>query len=219
VLKKGFVMPKKELLDPRKMPSQERARKTMATIYEAAANVFDEIGYAEATTEQIAQKAGVSIGTLYNYFPGKEAILHGLWEKTMQEIKTTTQQVNQEIRKQGFVDSSIITGLLYMVFDLFSYQKLPNRLFISQVGLPEVFIQKRKELGNYMESVTEEIFRDFANVRIRNPRVGVHILWATVQAVIHDYMLSNTEEIKSEELINELSDMIGRYIFTDDTDK
>lgn len=218
-IQKDFVMPKKDLLDPRKLPSQERARKTMAAIYEAAANIFDETGYADATTEQIAQKAGVSIGTLYNYFPGKEAILHGLWEKTMQDIKTTTQQLDQEIRKQGFVDSSIIPGLLHLVLDLFSYQKLPNRLFISQVGLPEIFIQKRKELGNYMESVTEEIFRDFANVRIRNPRVGVHILWATVQAVIHDYMLSNTEDIKSEELINELSDMIGRYIFTDDTDK
>jgi AcrR family transcriptional regulator len=212
-------MPKNELLDPRKLPSQARARKTMSTIYEAAANVFDEIGYAEATTDQIAQKAGVSIGTLYNYFPGKEAILHGLWEKTMQEIKTVTQQLDRQIREQGFIDRSIIPGLVSLVLDLFSYQRLPNRLFISQVGLPEIFIQKRKELGLYMESVTEEIFRDFANVRIRNPKVGVHILWATVQAVIHDYMLSNSEDIKSEELIIELSDMIGRYIFTDDTEK
>jgi AcrR family transcriptional regulator len=218
-IQKEFVMPKKELLDPRKMPSQARARKTMSAIYEAAAYIFDEIGYAEATTDQIAQKAGVSIGTLYNYFPGKEAILHGLWEKTMQEIKTITQQMDQEIRKQGSVDRSIIPDLLSLVLDLFSYQRLPNRLFISQVGLPEIFIQKRKELGLYMESTTEEIFRDFANVRIRNPKVGVHILWAAVQAVIHDYMLSTSEEIKSEELINELSDMIGRYIFTDNTEK
>jgi AcrR family transcriptional regulator len=216
-IQKGFIMPKKELLDPRKMPSQVRSRKTMTAIYDAAAYIFAETGYAEATTDQIAQKAGVSIGTLYNYFPGKEAILHGLWEKHMQEIKTLTQQVDQDIRKQGFVDRSIIPGLLYLILELVSHERIQNRLFISQVGLPDTFIQKRMELRLYMESAMEAIFRDFVNVRIKNSKVGVHILWATVMAVIHDYILSDSEEIKPEELIDELGDMMGRYVFTDDT--
>lgn len=209
-------MPKEELLEPRKIPSQERSRKTVMAIYEAATDVFVTTGYTEATTDQIAEKAGVSIGTLYNYFPGKEAILYGLWEKYEKEIKAITDQVDKDIRKQGSFDRSIIPVLLNLALELVSYEKVKNRLFISQIGLPETIIQKRRELGLYMESVMEAVFRDFASVRVRNPKIGVHIIWATVQAVFHDYIISVSNEIKPEDFIDELGDMMGRYIFTDE---
>jgi AcrR family transcriptional regulator len=213
-------MPKKELLEPRKMPSQKRSRKTMAAIYEASTHIFFSIGYAEATTDQIAERAGVSIGTLYNYFSGKEVILYGLWEQHMNEIRAITQKVDQDIRQQGFIDRRIISILLHIVLEFVnSRDRLHNRLFISQIGLPETIIQKRRELNFYIESTMEAIFRDFANVRIRNPQIGVHIIWATAQAVMHDYILSVSNEIKSEALIDELADMMSRYVFSDDADK
>jgi AcrR family transcriptional regulator len=209
-------MPKKESLEPRKIPSQERARKTMAAIYESAAHIFVSVGYAEATTDQIAERAGVSIGTLYNYFSSKEAILYGLWEQHMRDIMTITQKVEQDIRRQGFIDRGIIPILLNIVLELISYDRLQNRLFISPIGLPETIIQKRRELGLYIESTMETVFHDFPNVRIRNPKIGVHIIWATVQAVMHDYILSVSDEIKSEILIDELGDMMNRYVFIDE---
>jgi len=208
-------MREKELLEPRKIPSQERSRKTMAAIYEAATDIFVNTGYAETTTDQIAEKAGVSIGTLYNYFPGKEAILYGLWEKYMQEIKAITQQTEQNIRKQSFFDRSTVPILLNIALELVSYENVQNRLFVSPIGLPEAILQKRRELGLYMESTMEAVFHDFANVRVKNPKIGVHIIWATVQAVFHDYILSVSDEIKPEDLIAELSDMLSRYIFDD----
>jgi AcrR family transcriptional regulator len=212
-------MSEKELLEPRTMPSQERSRKTMAAIYEAAAHIFAGIGYAEATTDQIAERAGVSIGTLYHYFPGKEAILYGLWERHRDEITTITQQVDQDIRRQGFVDRGIVPVLMHLVLELVSYENVQNRLFVSPIGLPETILQKRRELGLYIESAMESIFRDFADVRIRDPKIGVHIIWATVQAVVHDYILLDSNEIKPEDLVAELSDMLSRYIFADDAEK
>ena len=212
-------MPEKKMLEPRKQPSQERSRKTIAAIFDAATRVFVSVGYAEATTDQIAKKAGVSIGTLYNYFPGKEAILYGLWEQHVQEIKTIVQEVDISIRQQGFVNRDIVQTLLSIVLELISYDRLQNRIFISQIGLPEIIIKKRRELGLYIESAMEAIFRDFANVRIRNPKIGVHIIWATVQAVFHDYILSVSDEIKPEELIDELGDMMSRYVFADEAKK
>ena len=203
------------MLEPRKIPSQERSRKTMAAIYEAATDIFVNTGYAEATTDQIAEKAGVSIGTLYNYFPGKEAILYGLWEKYMQEIKAITQQTEQNIRKKSFFDRTTVPILLNIALELVSYENVQNRLFVSPIGLPEAILQKRRELGLYMESTMEAVFHDFTNVRVKNPKIGVHIIWATVQAVFHDYILSVSDEIKPEDLITELSDMLSRYIFDD----
>lgn len=208
-------MSKAEILEPRKIPSQKRSRETVAAIYEAAICVFTEIGFAESTTEQIAEKAGVSIGTLYNYFINKEAILHGLWEKYEHDIRVVTQTADKLIRDQGCFDRQILPILMNIALDLVSQEKLQNRLFITQVGLPEAIIQKRRALGIYMESVMEAILRDFSNVRIKNPKVGVHIIWTTVQAVFHDYILSVSDEIKPEEFMAELGDMMGRYIFVD----
>ena len=60
---------------PRKRPLQQRSRETVGAILEAAARVFEERGTTAATTDAIAERAGVSIGSLYQYFPNKESLL------------------------------------------------------------------------------------------------------------------------------------------------
>jgi AcrR family transcriptional regulator len=66
--------------DPRRAPRQERARSTVASIVEATARVVAEAGLDRATTSRIAHVAGVSIGSLYQYFPGKQALFSALIE-------------------------------------------------------------------------------------------------------------------------------------------
>lgn len=62
-------------LQPRRKPSQVRAELTRERILTAAAHVFTEYGYAAGTTNRIAERARISIGSLYQYFPNKDAIL------------------------------------------------------------------------------------------------------------------------------------------------
>ncbi len=72
-------------LKPRKQPRQERARQTVDAILEAAAQVFERQGYAAGTTNRIAERAGISIGSLYQYFPSKDAILVAIVERHIDE--------------------------------------------------------------------------------------------------------------------------------------
>lgn len=62
------------LLAPRKTARQERATKTVEAILEAAARILEAAGFDGYTTNAIAHRAGVSIGSLYQYFPNKDAI-------------------------------------------------------------------------------------------------------------------------------------------------
>ncbi|OWY61320.1 hypothetical protein B7486_64405, partial [cyanobacterium TDX16] len=71
---------REKALRPRKAPRQQRAVETRARILEAAAEVFTEHGYAAGTTNRIAERAGMSVGSLYQYFPNKDAILVELVE-------------------------------------------------------------------------------------------------------------------------------------------
>src|ERR671936_341950 len=79
-------MATKTPLKPRRKPSQQRSRQTVEAIVEAAAQVFERHGYSAGTTNRIAERAGVSIGTLYQYFPNKDAIVMELARRHIAEI-------------------------------------------------------------------------------------------------------------------------------------
>ena len=70
-------------LRPRKTPRQSRATDTVAAIVEGAAHILERDGFAGYTTNAIAERAGVSIGSLYQYFPSKDAITTALIEREL----------------------------------------------------------------------------------------------------------------------------------------
>jgi AcrR family transcriptional regulator len=69
----------------RRRPAQQRSRLTVEAIVEAAAQVFERHGYAAGTTNRIAERAGVSVGTLYQYFADKDAVLAAVFERHLAE--------------------------------------------------------------------------------------------------------------------------------------
>jgi AcrR family transcriptional regulator len=69
----------------RRRPVQARSAATYEAVVEAAAQVFERHGYARGTTNRIAERAGVSIGTLYQYFADKDAVLRAVAEHHVAE--------------------------------------------------------------------------------------------------------------------------------------
>lgn len=76
--------PRKTPLGPRKSPSQSRARVTVEAILEGAAHILEREGSAGYTTNAVAERAGVSIGSLYQYFPNKDALTAALVDRETQ---------------------------------------------------------------------------------------------------------------------------------------
>jgi AcrR family transcriptional regulator len=78
-------------ISPRKLPKQDRSTDLVASILTAAAQVLEKEGSARFTTARVAEKAGVSIGSLYQYFPNKASILFQLqideWRKTSEMLR------------------------------------------------------------------------------------------------------------------------------------
>jgi len=70
----------------RRKPSQERAREKVELILEAATRIIDEDGLDGLTTNRIAQVAGISVGTLYQYFDDKAAIVRVLGQREMKSV-------------------------------------------------------------------------------------------------------------------------------------
>src|SRR3954466_5834980 len=78
--------------NPRRRPRQARAQATVEAIVRATARVLVEEGYDRASTNRIAQAAGVSIGSLYQYFPSKEALVAALVESHVERMRDSLSQ-------------------------------------------------------------------------------------------------------------------------------
>jgi AcrR family transcriptional regulator len=98
-------------LEPRKKPGQLRSAETVGAVLEAAARILEEGGFAGYTTNAVAERAGVSIGSLYQYFPGKDAITVALIEREtatlLDEIAAAGEAESFDAGLRGMVASAV----------------------------------------------------------------------------------------------------------------
>lgn len=85
-------------LEPRKMPSQERSHETVEWIIEGALRVLSTSGYEAMTTNRVAEAAGISVGSLYQYFPNKDAIVAELTRRHVEQASLSFRRVFDEWR-------------------------------------------------------------------------------------------------------------------------
>jgi AcrR family transcriptional regulator len=78
-------MRRRPLTKPRKVASQERARATVHALVDATARILVKEGFDKASTNRIAEVAGVSVGSLYQYYPGKEALVAAVIDRHNRE--------------------------------------------------------------------------------------------------------------------------------------
>ena len=77
----------------RRTPQQTRSQQRVDLILNISADLFAEIGYESVTTNAIAERAGISIGSLYRYFPDKDAILHALSSRHYEQVRMLFDEV------------------------------------------------------------------------------------------------------------------------------
>jgi AcrR family transcriptional regulator len=81
-------MPRAPKTTVKKVPRQERSRATVEALLEATARVLVKDGYERASTNRIAEVAGVNIASLYQYFPSKESLVAALIDRHLEEISS-----------------------------------------------------------------------------------------------------------------------------------
>ena len=80
-------------LEPRKSPVQARSTASVEAILGATIQVLLKMGKERLTTTRVADRAGVSVGTLYQYFPNKSALLRAVLQQHMDEMREAVEQV------------------------------------------------------------------------------------------------------------------------------
>jgi AcrR family transcriptional regulator len=123
----------------RRRAKQKRARETIGVVLEAAARVLQREGYARATTNRIAEVAGVSVGTIHQYFGDKDEVFDALIRRELEgllsRLRSTAPAVGQPLAEslrtllERLVRARPDAPLLYR-----SLEQVPNALFRRRVA-------------------------------------------------------------------------------------
>ncbi|PRX96058.1 TetR/AcrR family transcriptional regulator [Allonocardiopsis opalescens] len=129
---------------PRKRPRQQRSKETVAAILEAAAQLFGRHGYTATTTNRVAERAGVSIGSLYQYFPNKDALLTALAEEHLAEAVQVLDQALDACARERPDLPGLVSGLVGAVAELHTGRPRLHRLLFDQAPrVPELVARLR----------------------------------------------------------------------------
>ena len=103
------------LLEPRKSPVQARSAASVDAILEATIQVLLSVGKERLTTTRVASRAGVSVGTLYQYFPNKSALLQAALKRHLTQVTDAMELVCKE--QKGKTLEQMVTALVATFLD------------------------------------------------------------------------------------------------------
>ena len=195
----------------RKRPKQGRSKATVTAILDAAARILTESGYAAASTNRIAERAGVSIGSLYEYFPGKEAIFA--------ELRRREGQTYYAELMAGLRPESPRVAIRHIVRSRLGWMRRNPTLYAAlEAEIPRHAIAE----------VEAEIFQDFLGLSLAflnahrdllRPTVELEFLAEflihAVSATANTYGLRAPERLDDPQLERALIEMVERYLLED----
>lgn len=104
----------KRKITPRKAPAQERSKQKVNQILEATKQLLATDGLEKLTNNHIAKAAGMSVGSLYQYFPNKQAIIYRLYQDWLESVQETMRQLAQRATEVGF--TSLLDELFFKIY-------------------------------------------------------------------------------------------------------
>ncbi|WP_328647262.1 TetR/AcrR family transcriptional regulator [Amycolatopsis sp. NBC_00348] len=196
-------------IQPRKQPRQVRAELTRERILTAAAHVFAEHGYAAGTTNRIAERARISIGSLYQYFPNKDAILAELLIRHLDSGEESTGW-QQRHELTGSLDE-IVRALVHLVIEHHLDDPQLLRLLLEQAPRSQELLEK---VGRYEQAriaFARDLFDRHPEVGVTDTATAAKLVVTTLELVVHQ-LVASREPVDIDRLENELVGMLTRYL-------
>jgi len=192
----------------RKNPIQRRSKATVEAVLEAGARLLLTIGYDKASTNKIAEKAGISIGSLYEYFPGKDAIFA---EIRRRQDHRYARLVQAEPVRATFRETLRLNIKTYI------------RLALSNIELHAALV---RDVPKFATSEAESILivdsLEQSNrtinsraIKLRpqcDTAIALELTTRVLRSTIDDYAMHAPEQLKQSVVTDQLLDMLERYL-------
>ena len=199
--------------NPRKHASQDRSRATVDALIEATARILVSEGFDKASTNRIAEKAGVSVGSLYQYFPGKEALVIAVIERHHQEIMQVVHGALKEVAAlplERAVRKLVATAIEAHRIDPKLHRVLAEQ--IPRTGRLERVETFNRETYGLFRAWLESHRDEFRRVDLD---LAAFVCVTSIEALTHTAVLHHSEmfaDEATEVLVDEATRLVIRYL-------
>jgi AcrR family transcriptional regulator len=185
----------------RKSPMQARAAQTVDAIVEAAIQILQSDGEERLTTNRIAERAGVSIGSLYQYFADKEAIVEAVAERERDRVVATILKSLSEVKADDF--ESVTREVIRTMVGAFARRRRARRI---------VLLTMLRRWQDMPDKGADEVARFLVDAAVRTkPKdgrpvtpVSAFVLTRALTGVIRTAVLENSPYLETQEFEDEL---------------
>ncbi len=189
-------------LAPKKRPVQRRSRETYEAVVEACTGLLAERGYARTTTNHIAERAGVNIASLYEYFPGKDAIVAAVAERMVDRVLVRIGRGAARVMEGG--ESRAVRAWIELIHDTVTREKKLVAVFLYQVPYTNE-LESIQNVGTRLVAFSQQIRnhsggfvrRDFSDATL-------HLLINLVTSTIMQLVFDPPKGISRRALLDEL---------------
>ena len=197
---------------PRKSPAQQRSQLTVAALLKATAHILVKEGYESASTNRIAEAAGVSIGSLYQYFPSKEALVAAVVDRHMQEMMQLLRAAVDRVREQPVEVAT--RELVRVMIDAHRVDPRLHRVLVEQVprvgrleNIRAIDREAYALIRAYLEAHRDEL-------RVADLDVASFVCVATVEALTHAAVVNRPDVLsdKSGVFTDEVTRLVVGYL-------
>ncbi len=203
-------MHRKVTTSPRKEPRQKRSQEKVARILDAAAKVLVKEGYDAATTNRIAEVAGISVGSLYQYFSNKESLVAALAQRHSEAMWAVFTEKVELLR--GVPIAVAAEDLVRTNISAHAVEPKLHKVLMEEVprvgALDKVDEIDRKLMGlmrGYLETRKDEIVP-------KDLDVATFILVKLVQVVAHSAVAGYPDYFEQDRLVNETTAAVLGYL-------
>lgn len=201
-------------LKPRKNAKQDRSKQTINFIMEATSRILKS---GEAlTTNHIAKLAGISIGSLYQYFPNKKSILKKYIDKEVQETLTKFFEETSIIEAKAQSSAQLIDGLVDYFIESYSDKQTIFRFLITHAQELEITPAIIEAQQREIDFLAEMMARHGHDLRIQDFKIASSLVVMSSLGIIRS-LWENPDRMNRIHISNELKVMMKRYLLKSDS--
>lgn len=200
---------------PRKTATQSRSLATVETILRATTHILKREGYDALSTNKVADRAGVSVGSLYQYFPNKAALVAALVDRHVEEMFAAilaeapalmAMPIEQAVRR-------------YVELMIAAHRVDPalHRVFVEQ--MPRIGDLARIETVHARGiALAKTVLSHHAHtLRPHDLDLAAFLVVTTIEAVTHAAVIMHPELLESATFVDEATALVVRYLHRDET--
>lgn len=195
---------------PRKTPVQARSKLTVSAILEATAQVLVSRGFDKTTTDAIAERAGVSIGTLYQYFPNKEVLIDALIKAHVEDLFTTIDAALSRCESASLDET--LQALIRAGLDAHRVNPALHKVLVEQVPRKEILAEHLDVSATLQRKIEADLRRKAPGLPREQARMTAFVLETCIEALTHRAIVEAPDWLTSGKLEQEAKKLLAVYL-------